>query len=70
MHFLKGVFLGVVCPQGDGFQALLNPPNDLRLEAGDRIAVLESSSAGSVERVCILSQRKVCHRHRVSGVSE
>ena len=39
----EGVLLGVVRPQGDGFQALLNPPNDLRLETGDRIAVLAPS---------------------------
>jgi Trk K+ transport system NAD-binding subunit len=41
--FAEGVLLGVVRPQGDGFQALLNPPNDLRLETGDRIAVLAPS---------------------------
>jgi len=41
--FPKGVLLGVVRPQGDGYRALLNPPTDLRLEAGDRIAVLASS---------------------------
>jgi len=41
--FPEGVLLGVVRPQGDGFQALLNPPNDLRLETGDRIAVLAPS---------------------------
>jgi hypothetical protein len=43
--FPDGVLLGVVRPQGDGFQALLNPPDDLRLEAGDRIAVLAPSYA-------------------------
>ena len=41
--FAEGVLLGVVRPQADGFQALLNPPNDLRLETGDRIAVLAPS---------------------------
>jgi len=41
--FAEGVLLGVVRPQEDGFQALLNPPNDLRLETGDRIAVLAPS---------------------------
>ena len=41
--FREGVLLGVVRPQKDGFQALLNPPNDLRLETGDRIAVLAPS---------------------------
>jgi hypothetical protein len=41
--FPEGVLLGVVRPDGDGFQALLNPPEDLRLEANDRIAVLASS---------------------------
>jgi len=43
--FPEGVLLGVVRPQGDGFQALLNPPDDLRLEANDRIAVLAPSYA-------------------------
>ncbi len=46
--FPEGVLLGVVRPQGDGFRALLNPPNDLRLETGDRIAVLASSYKGAV----------------------
>ncbi len=41
--FPEAVLLGVVRPQGDQFQALLNPPNDLRLDVGDRIAVLASS---------------------------
>ncbi len=41
--FPKGVLLGLVRPRGDGFQARLNPPNDLRLEAGDRIVVLAPS---------------------------
>ncbi len=41
--FPKGVLLGVVRPEGEGFQALLNPSNDLRLEAGDRIVVLAPS---------------------------
>jgi len=41
--FAEGVLLGIVRPQGDGFQALLNPPNALRLETGDRIAVLAPS---------------------------
>ncbi len=39
----KGILLGVVRPQGDGFQAMLNPPYDLRLIHGDRVAVLASS---------------------------
>ena len=43
--FPEGVLLGVVRPQGDSFQALLNPPGDLRLEANDRIAVLAPSYA-------------------------
>ncbi len=38
----EAVLLGFVRPVGDGFRALLNPPDDLRLEAGDRIAVLAS----------------------------
>jgi hypothetical protein len=37
------VLLGLVRPKGDGFDALLNPPNDLRLQPGDRIAVLAPS---------------------------
>ncbi len=41
--FPEGVLLGVVRPQGDGFQALLNPPDNLRIETGDRIAVLAPS---------------------------
>ena len=41
--FAEGVLLGIVRPQGDGFQALLNPPNDMRLETDDRIAVLAPS---------------------------
>jgi Trk K+ transport system NAD-binding subunit len=41
--FPEGVLLGVVRPRGDDFQALLNPPDDLRLEANDRIAVLAPS---------------------------
>ena len=41
--FPKGVLLGVVRPQGNGFRAMLNPPDDLRLVTGDRIAVLASS---------------------------
>jgi len=41
--FAEGVLLGIVRPQGDGFQALLDPPNDMRLETDDRIAVLAPS---------------------------
>jgi Trk K+ transport system NAD-binding subunit len=41
--FPEGVLLGVVRPRGERFQALLNPPDDLRLEANDRIAVLAPS---------------------------
>ena len=41
--FPKGVLAGVVRPRGDGFQALLNPPKDLHLAAGDLIAVLAPS---------------------------
>jgi len=43
--FPKGVLLGIVRPRGGDFQALLNPPDDLRLEAGDSIAVLAPSYA-------------------------
>jgi len=46
--FPKAVLLGVVRPQADGYRALLNPPNDLCLEAGDRIAVLASSHKDAV----------------------
>lgn len=41
--FPEGVMLGVVRPRGDRFEALLNPPNDLRLRAEDSIAVLAPS---------------------------
>ncbi len=41
--FPEGVLLGIVRPRGDDFQALLNPPDALRLEANDRIAVLAPS---------------------------
>jgi len=43
--FPEGVLLGIVRPQGNDFQALLNPPDDMRLEAGDGIAVLAPSYA-------------------------
>jgi Trk K+ transport system NAD-binding subunit len=43
--FSDGVLLGVVRNRGDNFEALLNPPGDLRLEANDRIAVLAPSYA-------------------------
>jgi Trk K+ transport system NAD-binding subunit len=43
--FPKSVLLGVVRPRGNDFQALLNPPGDLRLEANDRIVILASSYA-------------------------
>ncbi len=41
--FPKGVLVGVVRPRGEGFQALLNPPHDLRLEEEDLLAVLAAS---------------------------
>ncbi len=41
--FPAGVLLGIVRPEGIEFQALLNPPDDLRIEPGDRIAVLAPS---------------------------
>ena len=41
--FPEAVLLGVVRPQGADFRALLNPPDDFRLEAKDRIAVLAPS---------------------------
>lgn len=45
--FPDSVLLGVVRPRGDGFQALLNPPGDLRLEANDQVAVLAPSYAAA-----------------------
>jgi hypothetical protein len=44
----EGVLLGVVRPEGRDFAALLNPPGDLRLAPGDRLAVLASSYADAV----------------------
>jgi len=41
--FPNGILLGLVRPRDGGFQALLNPPNDLRLKSGDHIAVLAPS---------------------------
>jgi hypothetical protein len=41
--FPEGVLLGLVRPNGSGFQALLNPPNHLRVEPGDRVVVLATS---------------------------
>ena len=38
--FPNGILLGLVRPRDEGFQALLNPPNDLRLKAGDHVVVL------------------------------
>ena len=38
--FPEGVLLGLVRPKGDGFKALLNPPDTLRVEPGDRVVVL------------------------------
>ena len=43
--FPQGVLLGVVRPQGDGFRAMLNPANSMRLQVGDRLAVLAPSYA-------------------------
>jgi Trk K+ transport system NAD-binding subunit len=62
--FPEGVLLGVVRPNGDGFQALLDPPDNLRLEAGDRIAVLAPSYADaappeSISAVPELKERPV-----------
>jgi Trk K+ transport system NAD-binding subunit len=45
--FPDGVLLGVVRPRGDDFQALLNPPGDLRLQANDQVAVLAPSYAAA-----------------------
>lgn len=41
--FPEGVLLGLVRPNGDQFTALLNPPDTLRVEPGDRVAVLATS---------------------------
>jgi hypothetical protein len=41
--FPNGILLGLVRPRDGGFQALLNPPNDLRLKSGDHLAVLAPS---------------------------
>ena len=41
--FPEGVLLGIVRPDGNRFCALLNPAGDLRLQQGDRVAVLASS---------------------------
>ena len=41
-----GIVLGIVRPKGDSFEALLNPPSDLTLESGDRIAVLAANHTG------------------------
>ena len=41
--FAEGILLGVVRPTESGFRVLLNPPHDLHLQAGDRIAVLGQS---------------------------
>jgi hypothetical protein len=38
--FPEGVLLGLVRPKGDGFAALLNPPDTLLVEPGDRVVVL------------------------------
>jgi hypothetical protein len=43
--FPRGVLLGIVRPSENDFQALLNPPDDFRLEVNDRIAVLAPSFA-------------------------
>ena len=61
--FPKGILLGVVRPQGDGFQALLNPPNDMTLDAGDRVAVLaasydDSAPSTTVGLIAELSERE------------
>jgi hypothetical protein len=44
--FSEGIFLGVVTQRGDSFEALLNPPDDLKVGPGDRIAVLGVRHAG------------------------
>jgi uncharacterized membrane protein len=45
--FPEGILLGLVRPDGVGFQALLNPADTLRLESGDRVVVLASSYAAA-----------------------
>ena len=46
--FPKGVLVGVVRPREDGFQAMLNPPKDVRLEKEDLVAVLASRREDTV----------------------
>ena len=41
--FPNGILLGLVRPRDEGYQALLNPPDDLRLEKGDHVVVLAPS---------------------------
>jgi hypothetical protein len=41
--FPEGVLLGLVRPNGSGFEALLNPPSSLRVEPADRVVVLATS---------------------------
>jgi len=45
--FPEGILLGLVRPVGLGFRALLNPPDALRLEPGDRVVVLAPSYAAA-----------------------
>jgi len=46
-NFTKGILLGLVRPRNKGFKAMLNPPDDLRLESGDRIVVLAPNYAAA-----------------------
>ncbi|MEM8558402.1 MAG: hypothetical protein AAGG50_11320 [Bacteroidota bacterium] len=39
-RFPKAAVLGIVRPEGEGFAPMLAPPTDLRVEPGDRLAVI------------------------------
>ena len=41
------MLLGIVRPRGNDFQAMLNPPDDLRLQPGDSVAVLAANYAAA-----------------------
>jgi len=75
-----GMLLGIVRPRGDDFQALLNPPGDLRLEANDRVVLAARYTDATPPEAIgaapelqeqqpplkrILSQRRVLARRRV-----
>ena len=65
--FPEGVLLGLVRPRGDGFQAVLNPPDNLRLEAGDRIAVLAPGYADAAPPEVIGAAPELQQRQAPAG---